>query len=279
MTTLSLSLTIYQPFDHTKFIHSNLKDICRERSPSYLKTAKNVGLIALHIILLLPALILDAIYVVAKLLCGRCVKKAIPQPERMEKAPIRPPLPIPPKVPNAEERKRALASPFSALHEEIPIPRNDLGEVDSDRYLTQAVDVAYHYLPQEKAAYYRELLRFGGMNEAGDPGEIEVYLWIAECAILRYLLADRFDCPGYLTGYRDHSVDGRDSLEDLFLALDALLPEQKAALILQVYNPQIKWALQANTKRLFEFQIWGLAQHLSRNPDFLQSVRRVYPVE
>lgn len=294
MTTSSLSIAAYQPFEFTKYLYSNVKDLCRESSPSYLKTAIKVGLIALHVLLMLPALILDAIFIGAKLLCGRCAKREIPytpppDPVRIrtepfdtqaeeppEEAPFRQIAKrVPPTVPNAEEIQRALANPF---RETFPV-LNDAGEVDPDRYLTEAVDGACQYLTPEKAAYYRELLRFGGMKEDGDPGEIEVYLWIAECTILRYLLAFQFECPAYLKNYRDHSVDGRESLEELSLTIDALLPDQKAALILQVYNPQIKWALDQNTKRIFEYQIWGLAEHLSRNPEFLQSVRRRYPVQ
>jgi len=197
--------------------------------------------------------------------------------------PLHPPAP-PPRVPTEEEIARALATPFRNLYGAIPIPihlKNAEWVVDPDRYLAQAVTASFDYLSPEKAAYYRELLRFGGMNEAGEDGEIEVYLWIAQCTILRYLLASRFeeeDCPEYLRPYMEGNVDERDNLEAISLAIDALDRDQKAALILQVYNPEVKWAMEPIAKRLFEFQICGLAQNLSRNGVFLESIGRVYPI-
>ncbi|MES2272877.1 MAG: hypothetical protein V4487_01640 [Chlamydiota bacterium] len=295
-----------EPFHNTKELLQIGKKACDLRPNHCRNIAYKVATIALVILSFLPLVLLDL--VLYSLSCRCCRKTPMIAPgtplphtppgpreydlwdriEALERnRPVQPnawdliaAMPIQQaqpagghQVPSAEQVRRALKSPY--LQNDVPLLDGD-EEADSPQFFRDAIAEALASLdPNQKPLYEQLLGNHGVYDEVDLPANIDIFQWSAACSLIHYLIFKVNFNSRHLT-HTPHFLE--DYLHGYLLDALKYLPDaQRAAVVLQVQNPEKIWALNDDAKELVT-QIKGVAQRMTQERQFTDVYRNVYPV-
>lgn len=263
-----LSLQTYRPLDCFRSAQARLGQLWKAETAGWREQALKVGRAALQAILIAAALIADFAIIPAAL-----AYQAINRKKEPSSPPI---LPLNPPsqtlvLPNPEITERALAHPYPH-----GLPQGADG-IDEERYFRQAIQGSLEEMTPGRADYFRQLLEYGGMDEEGDPGDIDIYRWVAECALIQTALC-RLHGLQEIPLFVQEGLERAGDIEDLVQDLRTLPRSECAALVLKARAPDSDWSLTPGLKRLLN-RLHGLGQTLSMSRRIKEVHFRVYPIQ
>ncbi|HSX38591.1 MAG TPA: hypothetical protein VLE95_07160 [Chlamydiales bacterium] len=296
------SPSTYKPFSFCRHLEAYHSSLCRRETHSCLDTAKKVTQIVWTLLVLMPAFIVIDVLLFIPTLPYRtvCVRSAPPLPqaqrvligapapalpaappiERLEAPaalPLPPvqvqqaPAPPPPKEPNEYEVEDLIRNPYPNGH----FPNNGYFLSDSIRGVLARMNLV-------KRNQYRELLENRGVDNRGEPGEIEIFHWAAGCVLMEYIryathAGYHANVPDFLEYHlRIRQENQPKTLVDLINDYRLLPNKQKAALINQIRFPEEVWNLDEDARSLRQ-DIQAIALLMTRNQQFTGPLGRAFP--
>lgn len=265
---MDLSLQTYRPFDCFRAAQNRLGEVWETGAAGWRELALKTGRVALHAILTAAALIADFALIPAAL-AYRAIKGK-KEPITLPSPPNIPPPPTP-VLPNPEISERVLAHPFPQ-----GLPQGAEG-IDEEAYFRQAVEASLNEMEPGRAAYFRQLLDYGGMDEEGNPGDHDIYRWVAECALVQAalcLLHGENGTPHFV----QEGVERAGALIGFAQELRALPRQERAALVLKARAPDSAWTVTPNIKAALN-RLHAMGQTLSMSMKIKEIHYKVYPIQ
>lgn len=263
-----LSLQTYRPFDCCRSAQNRLRELGKTEAAGWKEQALKAGKIALQAILIVAALIADFALIPAALAFQAIKGKN--EPGINPNHPIIPPLPTQ-ILPSPQLAEQALAHPYPQ-----GLPRGAEG-IDEEPYFRHAVESSLEAMNPTRADYFRQLLAYGGMDEEGNPGDHDIYRWVAECSVIQAalcMLHGENEIPLFIR----EGLERAGAIHDLAQELRALPRRECAALVLKARAPDSNWTLPPDLKQVIN-RVHALGQTLSMSQRIKELHFRTYPIQ